>query len=418
MKKVLLISVLIVFLIQFVKSQDYPYDIYHYNFVRYDKNEMHFYNDSSSFNKLFTSIDNLILKGEGQIKVVQLGASHTQADIFSGQVRKRLQTFFPGLKSGRGYVFPFRMIRTNNPSNYYTRHTGDWDVCRNVEWRKTCNLGVTGIAATTYSNGATVSVYLRNDRYLDYDFNKVKILHDTDSSSFDIIPVNDGVDYKIEKNDSAGYTIIKFNKYLKELHLKFEKTDTLQNHFTLYGISLETNDPGFIYHAIGINGASTSSYLRCNMLSSQLAAFKPDWVIIAIGTNDAYTSKFKPELYHSNYDELLRNIKKGAPDAAITLIVPNDSYLYRRRPNKGTEKMQNELIKLAKKHNCSLWSMFDVMGGFNSSVLWYKAGLMARDKVHFSVPGYQLLGNLFFNSFLKSYDNHIEKNNQKLTNYN
>ncbi|MDF1550741.1 MAG: GDSL-type esterase/lipase family protein, partial [Bacteroidales bacterium] len=175
----------------------------------------------------------------------------------------------------------------------------------------------------------------------------------------------------------------------------------------------ENEDPGFIYHSIGINGASFTSFLRCNLLEKQLKALNPDMIIISLGTNDAYTTKFKPEFYKANYEEMIRKIKKVAPNAAILNTVANDSYLFRRYPNKNTQLAADVIYQVAKKHNCGVYDFYDVMGGLNSSSVWYKENLMVKDKIHFNREGYLLNGDLLFNAFIKAYDNHLVKLNKK-----
>ena len=408
-KKIIFISIaFLIFIPKIVFAQDYPFDVDQYDFIRYEKNKIQFHGDSSEFENLFAKFDNLILKGTGQIKIVQIGASHTQADIFSAQMRGRLQTFFPGLNAGRGYVFPFRMMRTNNPSNFYTKHTGKWDVCRNVQ-HITCLLGLTGISATTADSNATVSVFINNKSNIKYYFNSLKIYHSTDSFSYKINIFPDSIFLGQMTYPDLGYTEIFLNDYYEEIHIKLNKTSIWQNTFTLYGISLETQDPGVLYHPIGVNGASTTSFTKCQLFEQQLKVFDPDWVVIVLGTNDGYTSRFDSSVFKANYRHLVMKIKKASPNVAITFVVPNDCYLYRRRPNKATGKQANVLKELSEELGCSVWDMYEIMGGYNSSVLWYKAGLMARDKIHFVHRGYILLGNLFFNAFLRAYDNHIEK---------
>ena len=48
---------------------------------------------------------------------------------------------------------------------------------------------------------------------------------------------------------------------------------------------------------------------------------------------------------------------------------------------------------------------------------WYKAGLTARDKLHFSRHGYFLQADLMFNAFLKSYDQYTENKNKEELSY-
>jgi len=40
--------------------------------------------------------------------------------------------------------------------------------------------------------------------------------------------------------------------------------------------------------------------------------------------------------------------------------------------------------------------------------------MMANDRIHFSVQGYMFMGDLLFNAFLNSYDNHVIKHRKKL----
>jgi len=412
-KKIIILIIFISLQSNFLFSQDYPLDIDYYDFVNYKSNKFGFYGDSSAFENLYTKFDNLIMKGQGQIKVMQIGASHTQADIFSAQLRGRLQTFLPGMNAGRGYVFPYRMMKTNNPYNYYTKHTGKWTVCRNVQ-NTTCTLGITGISATTSDKNATIKIVLNEKNKINYNFNSIKILHSTDSLSYGITIKNDSLFLGQMTYPKLGYTEIFLNTYVKKIELVLTQKSESQNKFKLFGITLDTDEQGVLLHPIGVNGAGLYSYTKCQLFEQQLNVLNPDWIIIAIGTNDAYTSKFDSEKYKTDYKELIGKIKSVNPNVAITMVVPNDCYLYRRKPNPNTAEQVKVINEVAKEEGCGVWDMYEIMGGFNSSILWYNAGLMAGDKIHFTNTGYIFLGNMFFNAFIKSYDNHIEKKFEKV----
>lgn len=390
--------------------KDYPYDIEYRDFIHYDKNRIIFPGDSSTFSGLYQKLDRLIMRGEGQIRIVHIGGSHIQAGALPGHFAVRLQTMYPGLKGSRGFVFPYNLANTNNPRNYYVRHTGVWQACRSVERNKLCTLGLSGISATTYDSAATLNVYLQRDAYLNYEFNLVKILHDTDPGCFSIRLDNCPGAVLLETNRDLGYSLFRLPRMTDSLELSFAKTDTAQRYFTLHGIVLETDEPGITYNGIGVNGASIPCYLRCTMLRQHLKAISPDWLILTLGTNDAYTRSFDPEFFYSNYDMLLGWIREAAPDAAILLTVPNDSYLYRRYVNYGTAKAGDVIKRIAEKHGCGYWDFYSIMGGLNSVTLWYKAGLTAKDKVHFSRHGYFIQADLLFNAFLKTYDTYLEEN--------
>ncbi|RLD77035.1 MAG: hypothetical protein DRJ07_15320 [Bacteroidetes bacterium] len=390
-----------------IQSQnEYPLDINYYNFIHYKENKISFPGDSSNFKRLFQKLDTIILNGKSKISIVHIGGSHIQADVYSGRMRERLQTFYPGMNGGRGSVFPYRITKTNNPRSYSVYYTGKWIPCRNVERKKKCKLGLSGLSVSTFDPSASITIKLKSDSLVEYYFNKIRIFHENDSNVFQLSFSGLEIE-KVERNDSLGFSLFYLKKDYQQFKLQFLKENILQNQFVLYGISLENDDPGIVYHSVGVNGASFPSFLRCQLFEKQLAALKPDLVIISLGTNDAYTTKFVPDFYKSNYQSLINKIKRAAPESAILNTVANDSYLYRRYPNTNTQLAENVIYEVAKKNNCGVWDFFKIMGGLNSSSLWRQENLMINDMIHFNVQGYLLKGDLLFNAFIKSYDNYL-----------
>ena len=390
----------------------YPLDIDYYNFINYDKNKIEIFGDSVNYKAFFSKFNRLITRGEGKINIVHIGGSHIQADIYTWQMRRRLQTFYPGLNGGRGFVFPYKIAKTNNPFNYHATYTGNWDKCRNVE-HKSCTLGLSGIVVYTTDKEANIKIYPRK-KYGFYDFNKVKIFYNVDSCNYKIsFPKK----YKVLEqrvNHDKKYIQILFADYYDTLDINIIKQDSLAtNKFALSAIYLENNDPGIVYNAIGINGASIPSFLKCQNLENDLSVVQADMLVLSLGTNDAYGTKFKPEIYKNNYQILIDSILKANPKTFILITVPNDDYLYKKYPNKNTALQETVIYELAKKNNCGVWNLYKIMGGFNSSQIWYNNGLMVKDKIHFTKKGYVLKGNLFFNAFLKTYDDYIKKHNLK-----
>jgi len=410
LKKISTIIFLLFFSSKIIFSQsDYPYTEHSdYHYIRYDKNKIIFPGDSSDFTKLFSKLDTIILKGEKKIQIVHFGGSHIQAGIYSGECRKKLQTFYPGLNGGRGMIFPYGMSKTYTPKSYRFRWTGEWTTCRNVE-KKDCKLGMLGIEATTTDSSASITLTLNSD-YLNYETNLIKIFHDTDKYSYKIQLSADSSDYELTEFPEDGYTLIKTNKNINPIKLHLEKTNAIQNRFTLYGINLENDFQGIVYSDAGISGASMLSFLKCDLLKKQMSVLKPDLVIISIGTNDTYVKTFYPERYKRHYVEFLNKIKQAVPNAAILLTVPNDCYFHRRDPLPYTADAENVIMQLAKEYNCGVWDLYQIMGGYNSSYLWHKDKLMQNDLIHFTKKGYLIKGDLFFNAIIKTYDKHIENN--------
>lgn len=395
---------------QLTFSQD-PYEIDQFPFVNYEVNSLIFPGDSIAFSRLFQSFNTLILKGDGQINVVHIGDSHIQADFFSGRVRQRLQTFFQGGIGGRGFIFPYTVAKSNNPESYKVAYTGSWEHCRNVDRDKDnlCSLGLSGISVTTNDSAASISIKLRDKEEPKYTFNKVKIFHTIDSTSLTVDVDNYKEKKMMEYDDHLGYTMFILKNYLDSVNLKFIRKDSTQKNFTLHGISLETYDPGVVYHAIGVNGAKVSSYLKCTYFKEHLNALLPDLLIISLGTNDSYVKKFDTLSYYNSLDSMIRMIYAVAPNSGIILTVPGDSYLFKKKANKNIQAARDVIFLLAKKYNCAVWDFYTIMGGEESIDTWIKNNLAVKDKLHFTKKGYTLQGDLFFNAFLKAYDAYIDK---------
>ena len=194
--------------------------------------------------------------------------------------------------------------------------------------------------------------------------------------------------------------------------------------FTLTGILTETDAPGITYTGVGINGAKVHDYFEevCPLLEKQLAFYKPDLVIFAIGINDANVERFNDKQFKGDYDKLIARIKKVNPNVAIIFETNNDMYRkvkkkkYVQHPNGDVAR--KAFFALADKHKAGVWDKFGIMGGLGSMAKWEKADLAKADKVHFKLSGYNLLGDLFYKAIINSYQEHIanlpaEKRNEK-----
>jgi len=394
------------------QSAEFPYTIPEYDFIHYDSNKFVFPGDSNSMWDFFSGFSRLVKTGEGQLSVVHIGGSHIQADIYSHRMRSRLQTFQPGSNAGRGLIFPYSVAKTNNPSNYLVSHRGKWTSCKNTERNKTCPLGLTGISVTTRDTSARIRISFPADNIVPYDFNRIRIFFLDDSLSYEFsVQTDSGI--MTSETHREGVLIWALDRHVENLEIILRKTGSSQERFTLFGISLETDDPGLLYHSIGVNGAKIQSFLRCSLLADQLTALPADLVILSLGTNDAYTRYFDLLAFKQRYDSLIREIRTAVPGAGILLTVPNDSYLYRKYVNRNTARVRAVIGELAKEYNCGVWDFYTIMGGLNSILVWQRFGLAKRDRIHFTRKGYQLKGDLFFNAFLKSYDDYIDNTNQQ-----
>ncbi len=401
-------------LVTFAAAQEngYLYHVNQFNFIRTDINEMHYPGSRKYADGFNEKLEKLITTGEGRINIVHIGGSHIQAGSFSGQMRTRLQELNGEMNAGWGYMFPYRISRTNSPFGYYIRYNGRWQSIRNVERRKSGTLGVGGMSVTTSSPKAELTILLEKENQLDYSFNKFRVYYQNSTKNYTV-----SVDPNLlaNKSKTANYIDFELNEYVDSLKITVEKYYNSTGSFSLLGITTESAPNGIMYHSIGVNGAHVPAFLRCQLFKEQLTELKPDLVILGLGINDAYGNRFSQSKFESNYGELIAKIRKAAPNAAIVFTTNNDSYLYRRYVNKNGEKVQESMLKMAKRYDAGVWDLYSVMGGLNSIVLWQKNGLAQSDKVHFTREGYLMVADLFFNALVHDFEKYIQTNNKLTT---
>jgi lysophospholipase L1-like esterase len=385
-----------------------PLDLPDYGFIRYSNNYFELVDHNPAFQSLFSKFDSLIGTGNNRIKIVHLGGSHIQADVYTHRIRQEMQSFYPGVLGSRGFFFPYSLAHTNNPSNLWIVYSGDWQTCKNTQKTTPYIMGLSGITSELTSTAGSIKIVARYDTLRHYDFNRISIYCNAAETGIipEVNPVGSTVD-EVTVHSSGAYVQYHLNRYSDTLLIRIAQPDSSGRLFQLYGISLENDDPGVVYNAIGVNGAKLESYLRCSLFVPQLRTLEPDWVIISIGTNEGNTREFDEAAYRDNYRQLLDSVRLAAPGAAILLTVPNDSYLYKHYINPNTAHIRQIIFEIARANSCGVWDFYSVMGGLNSVKAWYDQGLMNKDHIHFSKPGYLLKGDLFFSAFLTSWDNHL-----------
>ncbi len=398
----------------FAQNSSYFYHTNPYNFIRTDLNKMHYPGNKDAAHGFYQKLEQLITSGEGRINVVHIGGSHIQAGSYSGQMRNRFQQLNGDMNAGWGYMFPYRISRTNSPFGYYIRYNGSWQSFRNVERRKSGTLGVGGMSVTTVSPKAELTILLEEENQLDYSFNKFRVYYQNTDENYTLL-VDSALLLHQTKTDA--YIDFELNTFVDSLKIALTKKYNTSGSFTLFGITTESAPNGIMYHSIGVNGAHVPAFLRCQLFAEQLSELNPDLVILGLGINDAYGRKFSQSRFENNYAALIAEIKKAAPNALIVFTTNNDSYLYRRYVNDNGQKVRESMFKMAEKYNAGVWDMFEVMGGLNSVVLWQKNKLAQADRIHFTREGYLLIADLFFTAFMQDFEKFLFTNN-KLANGN
>lgn len=371
-------------------------------FVNIDKSKLYFSKDSSKFMDFYKKIDELKQGKRKKINIIHFGGSHIQAGFWTEVLMNGFQSM-GNFKGGGTYIFPFKIVNSNSPHFFKSFTTGNWIRKRNALKKEMCeNLGLAGMAGITNDSANTFGFnLLKNNHH--QSFNSLRVYHNFNSSFEFSIANQTGLHFIRKEFKSRSYTEFTFETFIDSINFNLIRKDTSHKDFMIRGFSIENSDPGFYYASIGVNGASTSSYLRCQEFASELESLPPDLVIFSLGVNDTHDPNFSKENFKANYDSLIRIIRTVSPSCNFLFTTVTDNYMNRKTSNKRPIKAQEAIYELTEKHHAAVYDMYAVMGGYKSMYKWYKAGLAARDKVHFNGRGYNMLAGLMFDAINRSY---------------
>jgi lysophospholipase L1-like esterase len=380
-----------------------------YDFVRYDLNRIDLYGSSNQWNDLLADFSTLAFEGKGKIDIVHIGGSHVQGGFLSDRLRSNLVQLMYGAEGERGFVFPYQLAKTNSPRSVKCDFSGVWQGCRNAVSDSQCDWGMSGINASTTDPHARFQVTTLHLDSIPHPFQEIRIYSSAgDSSSYDLHVANAQLD-----STSLGLT---YRRYVYDqpqisVDVSLHQTDSIQNQFHLQGLYFGKQAVGISYHTIGVNGASTKSYLRCESFGQQFASIAPQLVVCGIGVNDANVpaDEFDAAQFEARYDSLIATFKQANPRVCLLFVTNNDTYYQKKYSNPNALKIRQSMISLATKHGGAVYDLYSIMGGANSIRTWANAGLAANDYVHFSKRGYELQADMMTAAFAELLGNYLSK---------
>jgi len=98
-----------------------------YPFLRKDSNMFIFWGNQCNYDSLFLKFNDLQITGEHQIRILHIGDSHVQADIFTNQIRRNFANTFFHLLGPPSIAFPYSIIKSNSPVTAKLSCNGNWE---------------------------------------------------------------------------------------------------------------------------------------------------------------------------------------------------------------------------------------------------------------------------------------------------
>jgi len=338
------------------------------------------------------------------LSVLHIGDSHIQAGILTQQVRTMMQNAFGN--AGRGLVAPLRMAHTNEPADYAIVSPTMWSSAKCTDREPSFAPGMTGVAIRSESDDFSIFISVfDNEERPDYRFGSVTAYH---SPSAPPLVCARGLSVDMGCPDTSRLWLSRIDLACLTDTVTLFPAAGMSGVPEYWGFSLENGYDGVLYHSMGVNGACYLHYSRIAGTLSCTSDLRPELVIVSLGTNESSTSRFNAEMMYRQMDDMLKALRQAHPDALFVLTTPAQNFRRTRNgyvPNDNTVRARDVIAAYARDNGMALWDMFTVCGGGKAAAAWNRAGLMARDRVHYTEEGYRLQGMLLFEALVGSYYN-------------
>jgi len=394
----------------------YPTDVqYEYPFLRAGKASNNYYGPRAPRDAFFQKLESYSICGEEKIYVTHFGGSHVQAGTLSWQLRNNFCSLHPDASGAPGFLFPFNLARTNNPSYYYADSEANFDRNRAALKSDTGRWGMSTIRMTTTDTSGSIRIYNRAEDSTYFWFTRATIYTPLDSNAFQFWPDSALRVTSTYRDTAKGALTWEFDTLYRELRFNWHRADSTQTSLTIDGFYLDSDAPGIRYHGMGANGNSTESLVRCSHFFKQLPDLQTDLAIFGIGINDAYKpeEQFDAAQYEANYQQIIDSLRAANPNVALWFITNNDSY-YDHAPNPTARKIVEIMTRLAEKNGGWVFDLFTYMGGMNASMVWYQHNLGKRDKIHFTPEGYRIQANMMYRAMEHDFFNYLYQQHESV----
>ena len=347
--------------------------------------------------------------GSRPVHILQIGDSHTANDNFAGAWRDILQARYGD--AGRGVLPPGRPWAGYNQRQVSVTQSPDWKPASVLTARKAGGDEVFGVSGWRLS-APPAGGELKLDATEGHAFRRFVVC--------------------AASGPTAGVMTLSLGGQAASVQLRAAKAGALCSSLTsdapatsatvtagagvdLLSWAVFTGQPGVVVSNLGVTSSElvTMGLNGDEALSAELAAYAPDLIVLAYGTNEG----FGPNFASADYEAVLRaqigRIRRLAPGTPILLLGAPDAQtrLHGRSETNsdqghrahlsaggwysppGLEDVRAIQRRVAASEHVALWDWGMRMGGPGTAAVWANANppLMRSDHVHYTPAGGQRL---------------------------
>lgn len=329
-------------------------------------------------------------------RIAVIGDSYIEGDIFTQDVREKLQNIFGG--NGVGY-----MPASSNLTGFRQSVTQSCSGWKEFDFRKAGKNYPTiqgfyyspspeGIATTTLQGSK------RKPHASTWDKSRVLFIAPSDAT-ITISTDNGDEQYDVEGSEEVQQILVEGNTS------RF-KISASNSSLIVLGVYVD-GSTGIALDNMSIRGYSGIKHSTISKpLAAQMRRFVDyDLIIVEYGTNALSSSQTNYSAYIKMMERAITNIRECYPDADILVMGIGD-----RGEKAGTEIRSMPVVatlieaqrQMARRLGVMFWDTRAAMGGENAVVDWARTGHINKDYIHLSGKGGERLSQLFVESLNKS----------------
>jgi lysophospholipase L1-like esterase len=334
----------------------------------------------------------------GPLHILHYGDSHTAADEWTGDLRSRFQEKFGD--GGSGFSLAGRPWNSYRRMDVRSGSTRGWHTDGLVG---RAGDGVYGLGGVSLSAARAHEAV-----YLDANAAELELFYYQQPGGGTVQIYDNGMPVEqISTDGEPGPAYYRLEATAGMHRVEAETLD--RGPVRLFGWVAE-NTTGVTYETLGINGAEASIVLGWNeeTLRSNIERRNPALIVLAYGTNEAGRKDWTLESYREMYSRLIERLRVAAPTATILVVGPPDRTQKIRKIGWQTMEKVDVIAEAQREaalaNGCAFWDLRAKMGGKGSMLRWVAAGMAQADHVHFTGPGYRMLGDAVFRDVMSQYD--------------
>lgn len=334
------------------------------------------------------------------IHILQIGDSHTAGEMISGAWRRRLQARFGN--GGRGVLAPGRPYAGYLTWQVTATQTPGWQV--NAAFGSAFSpdgrpLGLSGFTQTASLYGEIM--WLNADTPDDWFDRLVVCAIASPGAGSVVLQVGDVMQGWTLDAATEGPECQVVDSPVPALRAVIESaTDGAAVSITSWAVFRRSG--GAVLSNLGVSGSQLVHLSRTSdaVDAAELAAWRPDLIVLAFGTNEGFSPVLTPDEGEADLRSQVERIRRlagrdmpilllGAPDAATRTptgtprLACGDGWYVPAL----LEQVRARQAVVARELGLAYWDWAAAMGGRCASSHWVAAGLMRPDHVHFTREG-------------------------------